>query len=86
MAATVNLQWTNTDDYDAVKVYEGTTVIATVTGPMVSNTVSTATVTVKPGAKTFTVRGVTGGLDSPPSNAVSTNCHPNSPSTLKVNP
>jgi hypothetical protein len=83
LAATVNLQWTNADDYDAVKVYDGTTVIATVPGPMASNSTGRATVTVKPGAKSLTVRGVTGGLESEPSNTVSTNCHPNAPVNLR---
>ena len=82
-AATVNLQWNNTDDYDSVKVYEGTTLVATVAGPMASNTVTTATVVVKPGHKTFTVRGVTGGLESLPSNTVTTNCVPNAPANLR---
>ena len=82
-AASVKLQWTNTDDYDSVRVYEGTNVISTVAGPMASNTISQTTVNVKAGARVFTVKGVASGLESDPSNAVLTNCHPNAPSNLK---
>jgi hypothetical protein len=79
LAATVTLSWKCTDEYDTVKIYDGTNLVAIVPGPFTSNQVGTATVSVRPGAKVFTAKGETGGLLSVPSNTVITNCVPNAP-------
>jgi hypothetical protein len=82
LAATVKLQWTCTDEYDTVKIYDGTNLVTTVPGPFTSNQVGTVTVSVRPGAKVFTAKGETGGLLSTHSNTVTTNCVPNAPIEL----
>jgi hypothetical protein len=79
LAATVTLTWKCTDEYDTVKIYDGTNLVASVPGPFTSNQVGTVTVSVRPGAKVFTAKGETGGLLSVPSNTVTTNCAPNAP-------
>ena len=83
LAATVTLRWTCMDEYDLIKIYEGTNLVASVPGPFVSNQVGTVTVNVRPGVKVFTAKGETDGLLTPPSNTVTTNCIPNAPANLR---